>query len=371
MSIFTIALAEINLTLREKSAIVYMLALPIFLITVLGLALGGSFNQKVQVEDIKVGYTITDAQLQEPFTAFRKEVETAHFAFQKVSSLADGKKKVQETELTAVVEVGKQGLILYYADTLSDFSKSVIEGYLNGFSGEFQLMTTLNQLTPEKAASSPTIPQASTVTIATTGIAGKKAETSIQYYSIAVIAMMMLYGLLYGSSILSSEKRSHTLSRILMTPITKAQLFAGKLIGCISLQALFLAITMLYSRFVFDMNWGSYWLAVYGLFLLEMIGAVSLGLLFDGITKGNSRALASLFSVVITIFSAIGGAYFPISDTHTWKNISPVGYISTVIKQAVYQDNVSALLLPASVLLLISFGCIFGYGLLTRKREVL
>ncbi|MGY3777153.1 ABC transporter permease [Isobaculum melis] len=371
MNTLIIAWTEIKLTIREKSNIIYMLALPIFLITVLGVALGSGFSETVKIDDMKIGYQVTEEALEQPFEMFIKEVETDAFAFEEITSASEGEEAVKNGDLTAIVEVDKEGMHLSYQDQLGEFSKAVIEGYMEGFSGELQLIQTLYQVAPEKMATYQSASKETTNQITTAGVAGKETESSIQYYSIAVITMMMAYGMLYGAQILASEKRSHTLNRILMTPVTRGQLFTGKLLGCITIQSVFIALTMLYSYLAFQMDWGSYWLIVFGLFTLEMICAIAIGLFADGITGGKLKGLPGILSIVITIFSALGGAYFPIPDSNVWKNISPIGYLSTVMKQVVYQNKLDVLLLPIIVLVLISVGCILGYSVLTRKKEVI
>lgn len=371
MNTLLVAWSEIKLTLREKSNIIYMLALPIFLITVLGLALGGSMSQKIQIDDMKIGYQVTEQSLKQPFEAFIKEVETDTFAFEKVISISDSKEAVKNGDLTAIVEVDQDGLHLYYREQLGEFSKAVIEGYMEGFTGELQLTQTLYQVAPEKMGTNQSVSKETTSGITTAGIAGKESESAIQYYSITIITMMMMYGMLYGAQILASEKRSHTLNRILMTPVTRGQLFTGKLLGCITIQSIFIALTMLYSNLAFQMNWGYYWFIVFCLFTLEMICAIAIGLFVDGITGGNLKGLPGILSIVITIFAAVGGAYFPIADSHTWKNISPIGYLSTTMKQVVYQNKIDVLVLPVIALIIISVGCILAYSVITRKKEVI
>ncbi|WP_419188716.1 ABC transporter permease subunit [Bacillus cereus] len=61
-----------------------------------------------------------------------------------------------------------------------------------------------------------------------------------------------------ASSLIRGERIRKTGDRLIAAPISKAEIFIGKVLGSLVANALCILLVMLFSKFVFQANWGDH-----------------------------------------------------------------------------------------------------------------
>ena len=132
----------------------------------------------------------------------------------------------------------------------------------------------------------------------------------------------VLITLLGASELLVDERLKGTLRRIFVTPATKAQILAGKVVGQLGLGILQMALLIGFGAFVFNVNWGRSFAALAAVALAFALAAVALGITLGTFVRTRQQAsgLTILFSMLL---GALGGAWWPLE-------ITPPGYQNAV-----------------------------------------
>jgi ABC-2 type transport system permease protein len=129
-----------------------------------------------------------------------------------------------------------------------------------------------------------------------------------------IAVIMMVIAALLTSLTVAREWETGTMEQLISTPLKGPELIIGKLIPYFSIGILDLLLAVLVGEFVFAVPLrGSLWL-LFGMSLVFLTGALSLGILISIVTK-NQR-MASQLALVSTMLPAflLSGFIFPIDN---------------------------------------------------------
>jgi len=129
-----------------------------------------------------------------------------------------------------------------------------------------------------------------------------------------IAVIMMVIAALLTSLTVAREWETGTMEQLISTPLKGPELIIGKLIPYFSIGILDLILAVLVGEFVFAVPLrGSLWL-LFGMSLVFLTGALSLGILISIVTK-NQR-MASQLALVSTMLPAflLSGFIFPIDN---------------------------------------------------------
>lgn len=153
-----------------------------------------------------------------------------------------------------------------------------------------------------------------------------KLVTSAQYYSVAMMAMFILFGASYGSKFMLLEKRKFTLQRQQVAGVSPLKLVVGKMVIIFCVGLLQIVAMILTSVIGFNVYWGDP-LTVVLLTVLTSFAVMGFGTILAGMAlKTDSfKTLNLLESGVFQVIALFGGSYFPIFLMPSWfQNISKV-----------------------------------------------
>ncbi len=143
--------------------------------------------------------------------------------------------------------------------------------------------------------------------------------SSGQYYSVAMMAMFLLFGASYGAKFMLLEKRNFTLQRQQMSGLSPAGIVIGKLaiIFIIALMQIMLMIAT--STLLFKVYWGDP-VVVLMLTLLVSFGVTGLGSILAAISLkiDSLKAINVMESGIFQFVALFGGSYFPIYLMPDW-----------------------------------------------------
>ena len=145
-----------------------------------------------------------------------------------------------------------------------------------------------------------------------------------------ILVMFTLLVLLTSSgTMLVQERRQGLLRRLASTPITRAELVAGKWSGRMVLAAIQITVALLFGTFLFSMDWGPD-LGMIALVLVAWGGfCASAGLWLGSVAKTEAQA-AGLGVLAANLLAALGGCWWPIEVTPDWmqaiQKLLPTGW---------------------------------------------
>ena len=174
--------------------------------------------------------------------------------------------------------------------------------------------------------------------------------------------MVLMMTLIYGAVYLSVERRSGMLRRLAGTPITRTQIYLGKVLGRILIAGLQIAVLLLAGTFLFGISWGRSPVGLI-LVLVAYAGSVAgLSTLLGAVVRTPEQAsgLGWLLSMVL---AALGGTWWPSEVMPRWMwraaHALPTAWAMDAFHALIsFGRGLEAVLLPSGVLLL--FGLVFA-----------
>ncbi|MEH7109066.1 ABC transporter permease [Bacillus sp. JJ1764] len=341
MNIINIALKEIKSEFRDIRTLVFMLAFPIVLMLVLGTALSNTFKTSIPVDNIHVLYQDTASNSQ--FDKFMEAANHSGIHFKQMKDKSDGKKQVKQGKYTGYIEVTDNGVQLYL-NSRDSIEGNILQGMLSSYVDQYNIASVIMKNAPNQLASAFSHNTQASF-IKETSLAPHKQPGSMDYYAIVMTTMIVLYGALSASSLIVKERVNKTADRLIAAPVTKSEIFIGKVVGSLLSNMVSVILVLFSSKLFFKANWGDHLGMVLLVLLTEVIFAVSLGIGISFLTKSSSAPRVILM-LTVQLASFFGGAYFKIENPDgIFKfitELSPLTWINTGITKIIYSNDFSA-----------------------------
>jgi ABC-2 type transport system permease protein len=132
-----------------------------------------------------------------------------------------------------------------------------------------------------------------------------------------VLVMFALFFTFGGGVSLIVERDEGTLSRLLVMPMGKSTLLAGKLAGIFTGALVQMAIMVLAGQLLFGVRWGQAPAALIVMLLAYGLAGTALGLMVAALARTAAQANA-LGTVSIMALASLGGAWWPIEIVPGW-----------------------------------------------------
>ncbi|MDF2531085.1 MAG: transporter permease [Clostridia bacterium] len=331
MKVLNIAYYTILRNFRDYKTLTMMLLLPIMLILVLGSALGGVFTPN-NISTTTICYLNEDKELMsETFEEFLRSEEIAELIeIKSVQSREEAFALIKDNKAAALIvlpvgfsetiQKGEKAAIEIYNSKYSSFRASIVQSIMNGFISAANAQLVLRQLDgiPSAYKSFDNLQE---IAVTTEG----NAPRSIDYYAVTMLVMTIMYGTSYGNFSLKEEKLQNTSIRLASAPVKYLEIVLGKLLGSIVTIFMQAMIIIVFTKAVFNVNWGGNILfIIFVCFSLTLL-AVGLGMMVSNLGK-NPQATGALLNFGVNIMTFIAGGYFPASQMG--PAIDKLGFIS-------------------------------------------
>jgi ABC-2 type transport system permease protein len=218
---------------------------------------------------------------------------------------------------------------------------------------------------------SQTTQTGSTIGLKTLTASGEAVKFNILAFMAPGMALMFLmYTVSNGGRTLLAERARGTLPRLLVAPVTPAQVLAGKVFGVFLTGAAQMLILIVASTLLFQLDWGDP-LAVVLLVLAAVFGAVGWGMLITSLAKTPGQ-VSTIGSAIMLLFGMMGGSFFSLGNMPDWFQV-----ISKITPNAWGMDGFNTLaaggslvniLTPISGLLVMGIA-LFGVAALIFNRR--
>lgn len=354
---------------RQPFAVIGMIVLTF----VFALALG-QVNQGAPVEVPVYSTTLTEAEQTEMIQALNAKAENTIFVSEQETAV---KEKLEKGTVDIGLQLEKDRYKLYLSATTPN--TTLMEAHVaNVLQSERTLTTAAQRLDVSTDELREKVKESSSLY----AVSEKSFKETEFIYDSSLQALFgfslffVIFTVTYTVSTVLEQKRNGMWNRMILSPLTKVQLYLGHV--SFSFLLGYAQLTLVYSIFHFvlgvDLRGG------YPMILLVVIpflfAIVSLGILISALAT-NPRQLDAVIPLISVSMAMIGGAYWPLEIVQseallTLSKLIPMTYGMEMLKGATLLDwSWSQFLLPASVLFFM--GVLFmgiGLNLMERKATV-
>ncbi len=378
-----IALKDLRLIFRDRSALILMLAAPFILTIGMG-AVTGRFSGRTSSGISEIPVTIVNqdnGQLGNALVEMFTSADLADLVEPVVLSDLDAAKILVDEDKSAAVifipegfstsiipdpvtgRISDQIEIEFYSNPVRPTSTGILKTILDQFINQVEIArisgeVTVSQLlengliNPSQAAAvgAAVGQEMSDVSIARSSIttnnitdSGEAVEFDILSYMAPGMALMFLmFTVAYGGRSLIVENRQSTLPRMLVSPTSSTLILGGKVFGIFLTAVAQLLILIGGTSLLFRLYWGDL-LGMIVLVLAAAIGATGWGVLLAAVLKSPGQ-VATVGSAVMLIFGLLGGGFFDLSNLPKW-----VQFFSRITPNAWGLDGFSTLALGGTL----------------------
>lgn len=354
MNILQIVIKEIKQNVRDKKAMSMMILFPIVLILVLGSALKGNFSTTSIGDTTKVLYKIESTS--EAAKNFKENIidqgKSFHMQFTKTNDIEAAKEQIKGYgKYDSLIVMKDDNNIQIYKNSRYNLMSGLTESIINTYVQRYNTIVEIAKVNPMKLREVLANTNSNYTSIKS--INKTRTPSSVDYYSVTMLTLIVMYATNTSLSGIVSEKNNKTRDRVLSAPIKRYEFLAGKTLGFACITALQVAILILFTKYALNSYWGNNIGPVLLVLISQIIMVVGIGTGFGFIFKNENSANAILsFSIPAVEF--LGGGYFPVDaiDSKVFQlitNLSPVKWTNNAIFGVIYNNDISKVL-PAVVI---------------------
>jgi ABC-2 type transport system permease protein len=150
-----------------------------------------------------------------------------------------------------------------------------------------------------------------------------------------MVSLTTIIGLLLTAQNITRENELGTLEQLNVTPMTKIQFIAAKLIPFWLLSLLIFSIGLIIAKLVFDIPMRGSLLLVYAAAMIYLIVVLGLGLWISTVTRTQQQAMFVAFFVIL-IFLLMSGLFTPVDAMPDWARraaeVNPVKHFVFIMR---------------------------------------
>ncbi|HEX9094400.1 MAG TPA: ABC transporter permease [Coriobacteriia bacterium] len=347
-----IGLKDLTMTLRDRAATGILIAMPMLLIVILGSALGdlAANISKIPVaivnlDEGSVGADITDGY-------FTEEALTKLFDAKRMRDPAAARSEVERGDLAGALVVpadftrrlntGKPSELTIYSDPGRQITGSVFRAVAEAISTRVSAASIAARTSAYYVARLPVsdpgfvgsvigkaVQSASgtatleAVALEETTAARGKEIPMLAYYAGGMSAMFIMFGAMFGAFSLVRERDHWTLPRMLMSPASRLDIVAGKMLGVFIVGLVQFGVLFVFTS-VLGVQWGDP-VAIWAIAVSMVAAATGMSILIAAVGK-TTRSVSGIAQIVIQFMAAVGGSFFPVTQFPEW--LQPLHYAS-------------------------------------------
>lgn len=370
MNVFYIMLKEIKTILRSKSTVVMLILLPIMLMAILGFALSGTFDGTSDFGEVDIAYCCNDqGAMSQAFDKFIKSQENANIKFIEEPNINKGINAVKNAQYTTFLVIGQDNLVLYknsIDNTYSQIAQAILSAFVDSYNTKSAIAMN-NPAALESITSDPNYDFVDTVSLNK-----KKQPSSIDYYAVSMLTLIIMYSSITAATAISSERNRKTGTRMLTAPVKKYEILLAKFLGIIVAALVQSLIVFIFSKYILGAYWGNDIISTFAIITSEISFASALGVSVGFIVK-NINAAEGLLQSFIPFIAFLGGAYVPLSIMNSnaimqLSNISPLKWTNNAIFQIAFANDYSTMPKALAINLILAAGLIFISAHMFKKE---
>ncbi|MBN1289118.1 MAG: ABC transporter permease [Actinobacteria bacterium] len=356
-----IAGKDLLVNAKDKFTYLYMLATPIILITILGLALGSG------VDEVTVDLPVVVQGSGAVSNQFLEALESIDsIKVEKTGNAEDAKQKVKDGDRVAAVVIpegfsdavisGKEADVEVYYENETDARVTLIKEVVSGICEEFS--------NRGKPAAEPL------VKTKMKKISRTFSNNSFNQYVGGYAITFMLFGVMIGILSILEEKEKGTFARLQTMPVSRTALLGGKELGNFCLIVMQAVVLFAFGYIAFRIDVTNSIPGVALIILAVSFASCGLGLIAAGFIKKSTQAPGILVPLILGM-SALGGCWWPLWIEPPWlqavAKATVTGWgMEGLNNILVYNKGFNSVLVPCLALLIYGLIC-FAIGIKVFK----
>lgn len=412
MKALEIAFKDTLARFRDWKALVGMLAAPLMISALIGLAFGNLSSDEAPIENIRMALVnLDDGELGQAYEDVLTSPDLQSLIALEITEDAEAAKaRIESGELRAVLVIpagfsetvipdneGDSGMasVELYTDPAASVSPIIVKSIVERISASINTLLLAGQVSgdaivpyaPLLGAEMATLgeaigaelqserfdfeePTLSLETIAT----GEDEEPfdPFAFFIPGLAVFFLMFSMFEGSRSILQEERHWTLQRLMSTPTPTWQIILGKMGGTFLTGLLQFIVLVLSSALLFDVNWGNSILGLLIIVVLTVFAASGLGAMLTAFSRNENQA-SVVGSAVSLVFGALGGSFFPTDGLTGIINIASKLTVNRwamegLLALTVERGGLADIQIPALVLAVIGL-VTFGLALITFQKR--
>jgi len=353
MSILDIAYKDIQQILRDWNSALFLVVMPILFTAFFGLVLNPTFSADHPGDPrLPVGWINQDPDglLSKSFETLLATSDVVRPVFLDGAKTDGSSDMVAKGELAAVIRMPAGYSQAIFADqpasldVIADQTSAggrtaitaieTITGRLLGAVESAHLSVEVNQdparlqTAFQQAVSAWKEPPLMVIIEQATGSAQQQSLggkiSGFTQSSAGMIVQFAMFGLINSAMLLVLERKTRCLQRLLTTPVHRAQIIGGHVLAMFLVVFFQQVILVLLGQFAFGVDYLRQPWAILLLMVVLALWSASLGLLIGALARKEDQVIV-LCLVAMFVFSALGGAWFPLDIAG--KAFSSIGHL--------------------------------------------
>ena len=384
MSVLVIAANNLRRLVRERENLFFVFVLPLALILVLGVTLGG--------DEPRIGVHVEGGVTPEAQQLIDGLDEVDGVGVEVFSDLGAATDELEREDITALVVVPAG-----YGATIASGGATEVEYRVIPISGGFEMQSLVQSVIADQntairagrvvaeqtglapaeaservAALSENITAASVVTVDADGDPYVESDAVGFVAAQELILFMFLMSMVAASALIRSRQLGVT-QRMLATPATTAQVIAGEGLGRFGVAVVQGAFIVGATALLFSLDWGS-WPATAAIVVSFALVATAAAM-FVGALVTNESQSAAIGMAVGLAFAALGGCMVPFEIFPGWlrslAHITPHAWAVDAFTEVIQRGGgVGQIGLELTVLVLFGFSLLVAASISLRRAIV-
>jgi len=343
----TLIKSAIFLRIKDRKNIIFMIFFPVFLVLVIGSALTNLMEDATYELTKSTIYYYSEDNNEDTINFFKSVMEeiktdedTDLFEFKEASTIDEGKNFVRTNRDIFIVQKG--GQVEFYSNDESLIKPTYVYGTLKSILKEKELKEivyknySLNNMQFEEVSFDSNINEVLIEKI--------KTPSSMDYYGVAEIGLIVFYFIFYPIETLRGDTKIKIKDRIIGSGISNFKYYFAQFLGMSIYSYISILISYAICNLIFDINYGGIYLLPLAMIpyiiVINGIGTIL------GIIALKLENLSSLIqTAIIPVLVMLGGGYIAMSYTDTESILSKLAYISPLtwfnksMFRAIYLDD--------------------------------
>lgn len=366
---FNIIIKETKEFLRDKTNLFFFLGFPVVLIFLLGNLLASMDKAEETIGSMRILYQI-ETQDQFQIMAVQNFITAAGednglLEFEETSDLETAKKLAGKDEIAAAVTFTGEPMQIQIYEGTNQTKNRAVGAIFNSFAQTDKAIVTVMTTNPGLLQDLGS-DQEELVVQKDFGI----HRTMIDYYAVAMLAMICFMSVLTGAGAFIGERRNKTINRLIIAPQKRILLFLQKILGMIPQVLIQILLIMSISMLVFDAHYttslkGNLYLFL--MFFVVTLCMVSIGAAIGIVLKAHPMGV---IMPVLWIMMFFGGTYSKEMYIKGITEAMPIYRIqSAAFDLAIFghYDKATEVILICSLIMIAALA--LGAFLFSRKEE--
>lgn len=361
----------------DTKSLISKLATIIIVILILGSAFQDAF-QPVSLEKVTMAYCNTDSgeMGKEILTMMIEQEDVKQWVdFVEVKTFEEGETMVEEEKAAAMIFIGKdfssksqnneRGTeIEVYRGKYSGMDATVVQCVTDSFINAVNTGGIVYDMTGSLENYEFTLEGGlERQPLTSTG----KVPNAMGYYAVAMLMMILIFGATYGCDGVGEDYLGVLGERIKTSPVKPYQQYLGKILGLALASFVEGVFVVLFTKFVFDVDWGTNYLMVLAIIFTMSFVATAIGAMVCMLTKNVSKG-DSICSIIVIASTFLAGGFVKM-DMGTLKFLSPSYYAQTAMFNTIYEGDMNLVYKYIGVLWVIALAAGVIAVLVARRKK--